>query len=323
MRGFRKFSFRNKWHVFSFFFKKRILNFKRTKWKKINSKIFYSIRQYSNYQKRFISLKFCRFYNNLKFLKDCLKSDALYYSHKFFIFFKKLKFFLISKKFKKLKRNLKYKLTAYFRKPFYFKYNYINKCLNLFFFNFTTLRFSSRYHTRRRFFFKTMLQVKASVLKYYFGCFSVKFFKKLKFSSLYNKDLVKLFVTPELRLDILLWRLKFFKSPHLAKFAFKKKLINVNEFAQYHTALKPFNKYFFKQQLHGGDIITLHSTVQYSFKKNLAAFVSSFFLPTFFEIDYYTNTVILLKDLNLNLKDLNSILKEPLNFYHFRNFIYK
>ena len=78
MRGYKKFLFRNKWHVFSFFFKRRILNFKRTKWKKIKSKIFYLIRQYHTYKKRLISLKFCIFFKNIKFLKKTIIFDSLF-----------------------------------------------------------------------------------------------------------------------------------------------------------------------------------------------------------------------------------------------------
>lgn len=323
MRGFNKFLFRNKWHVFSFFLKKRVLNFKRSKWKKIKTKILYAIKQYKKYRKRFIRLKFCHFFSNLKFLKVCIKFGQITFNSKYFKFLKKLKLFFLSRKFKKLKRNLKYKLNFYFKKPFYLRYNFFHKCLNLFFFNFNTLRIASKFHLRNRFLFKTILYAKAAILKYYFGCFSLKNFKKFHLSSFFVKDIIKFFVTPELRIDLLLWRLKFFASPFLSKFAFFNNLISINTQCSYNSFLKKKSKYFFKHLLCAGDIITLHPKFQYNYKKNVTLSVSSFFLPSFIEIDYYTNTIILLKNLNLNLKDLNSILKEPLKFYYFRNFIYK
>jgi hypothetical protein len=320
MRGFKKFLFRNKWHIYSFFLKKRILNFKRTKWKKIKSKIFYSIRQYNTFKKRLISVKFCRFLKNIKFLKIKIKTNKLIFNLKFLNFFKTLKNFLISKKYKKLKRNLKYKLNFFFKKPFYKKYNYFKKCFNLFFFNFKIIKISNKQHIKNKFFFKNILYNKASIIKYFFGCFSTKFFKKVNLTSNYKQNLILTFIQPELRLDILLWRLKFFKSPYLARFAFQKNLILINQLNNFFTS---FNKYHFKRFLKKGDIISFKFFLKYQYKLNLNAITKSLYLPTLFELDYYTNNIIILKDLNLNFQDLNSLIKEPLNFYYFKNYLFK
>ena len=320
MRGFKKFLFRNKWQVYSFFFKKRILNFKRTKWKKIKSKIFYSIRQYNTFKNRLISLKFYRFLKNIKFIRTKIKIKKNLFNFKFLNFFKNLKNFLISKKYKKLKRNLKYKLLFFFKKPFYQRYNYFQKCLKNFFFNYKTIQISNKQHIRNRFFFKNMLYSKASVIKYFQGCFSIKDFKKQTLTKNYKQDIALTFIQPELRLDILLWRLKFFKSPYLARFAFQKNLIFINKFSY---SSKFSNKHSFKYFLKEGDIISFNSLVKYSYKKNFTPYTKYLYLPSIFEFDYYTNTIILLKDLNLNFRDLNSMLKEPLNIYQFRNYISK
>jgi hypothetical protein len=321
MRGYKKFLFKNKWHVFSFFFKKRILNFKRTKWKKIKSKIFYLIRQYHTYKKRLISLKFCIFFKNIKFLKKKTSVKNFIFNIKFLKFFKKLKIFIMTKKYKKLKRNLKYKLNFFFKKPFYQKFNFFQRCFNLFFFNYKTNKISNKQHIRNKFFFKNTLFSKAAIIKYYYGCFSVKFFKKQILTKIYKQDLANIFIKPEFRLDILLWRLKFFSSPYLARFAFQKNLITLNKF---NNIQKSFNKHFFKKILKKGDVISFKSVLKYKYKKNLNSTINSFFLPTVFEFDYYTNTIILLKNLiDLNFKDINSILKEPLNLYQFKNYISK
>lgn len=320
MRGYKKFLFKNKWHVFTFFLKKRILNLKRTKWKKIKSKIFYSIRQYHISKKRLISLYFIKFFKNIYFFKKQILRQNLLLSMRFLNFFKKLKFFLVSKKYKKLKRNLKYKLNFFFNKPFYQKHQYFKKCLSLFFFNYKTLKLSNKHHIRYKFMFKNMLFMKASLLKYYAGCFAVTFFKKQSVSSLYKTIVSSVFIKPELRLDILLWRLKFFSSPYLARFAIQKKLILINNY----TVNKIFSKYYFKIFINKGDIISLSSNLKYDYKKNLNTYFRSLYLPTFFELDYYTNTIILLKSVPiLNFKDINSILKEPFCVYQFRNYIFK
>lgn len=321
MRGYKKFLFRNKWHVFSFFFKKRILNFKRTKWKKIKSKIFYLLRQYHTYKKKLISLKFCIFFKNIQYLKKKISAKNFSFSSNFKIFFSKIKLFILTKKYKKLKRNLKYKLNFFFKKPFYQKFNFFNRCFNLFFFNYKFNKVSSKQHTRNKFFFRNMLFTKISIIKYYYGCFSINFFKKQVLNKIYRHDLVNIFVKPELRLDILLWRLKFFPSPYLARFAFKKQLIFLNKFSYTENL---FNPNIFKRILQKGDIISFNSTLKYNYKKNLNLTVNSFYLPTIFEFDYYTNNIILLKNLiDLNFKDINSLLKEPFNLYQFKNYISK
>lgn len=320
MRGYKKFLFKNQWHVFTFFLKKRILKFKRTKWKKIKSKIFYSIRQYNIYKKRLVLLYNVKFLKNLNYFKKKVLKKKLFLNPKFLSFFKKLKYFILSKKYKKLKRNLKYKLKFFFKKPFYQKYQYFKKCFRLFFFNYKTLKASNKFHIRYKFLFKNMLLMKASLLKYYAGCFSVKFFKNQPQSLFYKTRLANTLIKPEFRLDILLWRLKIFSSPYLARFAVQKKLILVNTL----PINKVFQKHYFKVFVDKGDVISLNSILKYDYQKNKNSYIMSFYLPSIFELDYYTNTIILLKTLaTLNFNDLNTMLKEPLCIYKFKNYIFK
>lgn len=320
MRGYKKFLFKNQWHVFTFFLKKRIVKFKRTKWKKIKSKIFYSIRQYNIYKKRLIFLHNVKFLKRLHFFKKQVLAKKLFLNTNFLSFFKKVKYFILSKKYKKLKRNLKYKLSFFFNKPFYQKYQYFKKCLRLFFFNYKTLKVSNKFHVRYKFLFKNMLLMKSSLLKYYAGCFSVHFFKQQPQSVFYKTRLANTLIKPEFRLDILLWRLKIFSSPYLARFAIQKKLILVN-----HMVInKQFQKYYFKVFVDKGDIISLNLNFKYDYQINKNFYFTSLYLPSIFELDYYTTTIILLKTLsNLNFNDLNSMLKEPLCIYQFKNYIFK
>jgi len=321
MRGYNKFLFKNKWHIFSFFFKKRILQFKRPKWKKIQKRVCDSLKYYKIYKKKFGMLKFYRFLKNLKYLKKKFLFKKKI-KKKYISFFKKLKFFILSRYFKKIKRNLKFKLNYPFKnlkflykKKKKFKHNFKN-----FFFSFHFFQIS-HFITRSRFIFKNLLFMKSTVLKYYNGCLSVKHFKKILFSSKYKHNLIFMFVKPEFRLDILLWRLKFFISPYLARFAFQNSLIYINN-----NLIFKFNsfKQHFTRFLKGNSLISLNSKLKYFYKKNSRHFLKSFFLSTFFEIDYYVGNIIILKDLNsLTFKDVNSMLKEPLCLYKFKDYIFK
>lgn len=321
MRGYKKFLFRNTWHVFSCFFKKRILNFKRTKWKKIKSRIFYTNKQYILYKKKLINSKFLKFFKNIRFLKKKIKLKRLKLNKKFLCFFKRLKFFLISKKYKKVKRNLKYKLDYYkIKKNLNLrKFNYFKKCFNLFFLNHKTFKFSHKYHLRNRFFFKNRLFMKISILKYYYGCFNVKYFRREPMREHHKTNIAITFLKPELRLDIILWRLKFFASPYLARFAFQTNKIFLNM-----LTAKNFTKHYYKNSLKKGDLISFISSLKYRYRNNLKTYAKNLYLPTIFEFDYYTNNVLLLKNLlELNYKDFNSVLKEPLALYQFKNYIFK
>jgi hypothetical protein len=321
MRNFKKFLYKNKWHIYSFFFKKRVLNLKRTKWKQIRSRIYYIMRHYKRYKQKFIYLKYRTFLKNIKKCIKIIKNSSFLIKKNYIIFLKKLKVFFFSRKYKKLKFKLKNKLTYFFKRPYYQRYNFFSRCFNLFFFNFKFIKLSHKFHLRSRFFFKNRLLMKSSILHYFFGSIPVKKFKNIQFSKTFKNDLILFFIKPEYRLDILLWRLHFFISPYLARFAFQQNLIQINKANSLNIF---YNKFYFKNSLNYGDTLSLNSKINYSFQKNLLAFAPSLFLPTLFEIDYYTNNIVILKTLNnLNFIDINSILKEPLSMYKFKNFINK
>jgi len=82
MRGFNKFLFKNRWHVFCFFFKKRILRFKRPKWKNIQARIFFTKIHYKKYISKIITLKFLKFLKFLFYLKK--KDTNILFNKKYF-----------------------------------------------------------------------------------------------------------------------------------------------------------------------------------------------------------------------------------------------
>lgn len=321
MRGYKKFLFRNTWHVFPCFFKNRILNFKRTKWKKIKSRILYTNRQYKWYKKIVFSSKFSNFLKSVTFLKKKVRSKALNLNKKFIRFLKQVKRFLIAKKYKNFRHKLNQRMKGFESNPLYVTVNYFKDCFNLFFLDQRRLEASHKYHLRYRFFFKNRLLMKSSVLKYYYGCFNIKFFKKAPFAALYKDNVACTFLKPEFRLDILLWRLKFFSSPYLARFAFQNKQILLNSGCCLNKVIK---KHYYKIFLKKGDLVSFTPNFKYKYRAHLKSYAKNFYLPTTLEFDYYTNTIVLLKDLEeLNFKDITSILKEPLALYQFRNFLLK
>ena len=315
MRGFKKFLFKNKWHSYCFFFKKRLLRLKRPKWKLIQDKVKKSEKDYYKFLSHIPILNSLKFFKYLKILKKKLLFNKNI-KQNYVYFLKNLNSFLKNFYFFKLKKNILF----YLRRKYNTKNSkyFFKKSLKNFFFSFKFINIS-HFLSRSRFFFKNLLFMKSTILKYFNGCFSIKFFKKIYLTSFYKENLTSIFIKPEFRLDILLWRLNFFTSPYLARFAFQKKLIFVNNnsiFSFYSI------KQHFKRCLVGIQLISLKSNLIYFFRKNINHFKKSIYIPTFIETDYYLGNVIILKNLeNLNFNDINSILKEPLNFYSFKTIL--
>lgn len=322
MRGYKKYLFKNKWCVFSFFSKKRLLKFKHTKWKGIQSRIIYANKHYN------FSFKFAKrvssFYSLLKmfYLKKILKQrKSFFFNKKIFTFFKSLKGYFRYKKYKYLKKTLLSQLKFIFKLPLRKrKYKYSHK-LRIFFYYQGPRTIAQKLVTRRRFIFKNMIAAKTSILHYYNGAISTKFFKKLFLSKKFKYNSNKIFAVPEFRLDLFLFRLLFFKSPYMARFAYQKNLIKKNSFL---VLNKRFTKYNYKQAFKGGEACIFDPKFSFSFEKNYNAFCPFIYLPTIFDVDYYTNSIVILKDLlDLSISDLIHIIKEPLSVSKFKNYLLK
>lgn len=147
------------------------------------------------------------------------------------------------------------------------------------------------------------------VLKNFFDClldkaFSMLFLKKLKFL---NQKKIKTFdniiyvLKPQYRIDIFFWHLKFFSSSYQARQMIKNKKITVNG-----KTIHP--NYFLKK----GDVISFDS-LSYHLQSNFKTFLGNSWNNTkilsFAEIDYYTNTVVILKNYK-ELTEKNIILYE-------------
>ena len=243
------------------------------------------------------------------------KSVSRFYVYPYFfqnrIFrFKRPKWVIAQKKILNLSNQLE--LFKQFKKSKLVKIK-IN-ILKTFFFNFGTIKSKTNSWQRLRFFFKETLLMKNTVRKYFDGQFSLSFFKKIfKKNRIRSFSFASIFIKPEFRLDILLWRLKIFSSVYLVKQAIRNKQVFVNR--------KNINFDFYLKK---GDVINFFQNKKYNLKQYFQKYFKVIFIPSFVELDFYTNTIIILKNFN-NFKadDFSSLIKEPLCLYKFKNYILK
>jgi ribosomal protein S4 len=147
--------------------------------------------------------------------------------------------------------------------------------------------------------------------------FSISYYKKFlsnqNNSLFFIKNLVFNFLVKKFfRLDLLLWKLKIFSSPYESRQNIKNSFILVNN--------KSSSELYFLKK---GDIIKfkLFSLLTYNTKiSNNKGFD---FLQSFIEIDYYTNCIIILKDLNtFSIEDFFLILhNQSINLKHLLYYI--
>lgn len=135
-------------------------------------------------------------------------------------------------------------------------------------------------------------------------------YKSHLISQIYSNTLIK----PEFRLDILLWRLSFFRSCYQASQAISEKKIKVNG-----KRVKG-NYYVVK-----GDIITFSASrpLKVLSVKNVR---SNFLLPkkffTFVEVDYYSNCVVVLKSFDdLSLEDFYILVREHYSLKKIKDYV--
>lgn len=114
----------------------------------------------------------------------------------------------------------------------------------------------------------------------------------------------RVLLQPEFRLDILLWKLNFFRSSYQASQAISDRKVNVNgSFRR--------GAYFLRK----GDIISFNSKFRaecLNLKESKSSFFFSKVISTFVEVDYYSNCVVVLKDVkDLSLEDFYLLVKDP------------
>ena len=153
--------------------------------------------------------------------------------------------------------------------------------------------------------FKNGLILKYRMFQFFGSSFSLKYFKRLaltkrdRFQSFFLKSFFKL--------DILLWKLKFFKSIKEVQQYIRTKNIYVN-------GVCITNTQFF---LRKGDAIKILNKKFNFFKKNI---LNISFLLSFCDIDFYTHEIILLKGIKDMCPRDSALIFE--SYINLSNFIY-
>lgn len=154
------------------------------------------------------------------------------------------------------------------------------------------------------------LDLKRSIFKFFDNSLSIKHFKtifkvyqKETFSPLISMVLIK----PLFKLDILLWKLCLCDSVHQVRQFIQQGLIKLNGL----TIIQ-------SKDLRVGDMITFTIAQKYSFNRNF----KNSFLNACVEIDYYTGSIVVLKDFNqLTREDLSTLGFDAINFHRFIDYI--
>ena len=208
-------------------------------------------------------------------------------------------FFKLLKHFKKLRRFQRYRHR--YKNRFKNKKIY-KKCRNKNHINFKSrrsvkillnLRVRSKFYQKVKNAYKNGLILKHKFNQFFGFTLSLKYLKK---QALLKRNIsCQFFIKPFFKLDILLWKLKFFHSIKQVQQHIKSKNVLVNN-----TVINTTN-FFLKK----GDIIKIKN-------KNINAFnktrIKTSFILSFLEVDFYSYRIIILKSFeNLTLNDFKLI----------------
>jgi ribosomal protein S4 len=204
------------------------------------------------------------------------------------------KLILYRKKSRVVKKN-RLKLKKLFREPanrlFDTFVNYLDP--------YTWDRIKKYYENGRR--------IRTSILKLFDKTLVAKSFKKFlrrsNNSFLAIDVYLKMIVRPEYRLDILIWRLGFFRSSYQACQAINEKRVYVNDRCVGKSTL-----------LRKGDVITFSLSYKQSnfvIQRVKDSFLEPQSVLTFLEVDYYSNSIVVVKGLSdLSTEDLYLMAKD-------------
>ena len=134
--------------------------------------------------------------------------------------------------------------------------------------------------------------------------------KSSRVTEVYSNTLLK----PEFILNILLWRLNFFRSTYQASQAISEKKIYVNG--------KSIKGNFL---LSRGDVVTFCQTCNVknlTMKKFRSSFLFSKIVSPFIEVDYYSNTIVILKSVeDLGLEDFYTLVRDSYSLKKVKDYI--
>jgi len=122
---------------------------------------------------------------------------------------------------------------------------------------------------------------------------------------------VTFLIKPEFKLTVLLWRLNFFKTCYEASQSIHKGNVFLNSKRVHKSNI------FFKK----GDILSLKEENFFLILNLKKSSLSNIFY-TFVEVDYYTRTLIIIKDFNkLTLNDFYILIPYRFNLKRFRDYL--
>lgn len=140
-------------------------------------------------------------------------------------------------------------------------------------------------------YFKNSIQNKNIFLQNFDNSFNFPVLRKdlLKLKPLNNKKILNLLLVKQIySINVLLWRLQLFSSSSEASFCINNDYVRVNG-----KKVRP--DYFLKN----GDVVEFKNlTLVLRFKQNLRKYLKRRKIHSFIEIDYYTFTLIIIKDYN-------------------------
>lgn len=159
---------------------------------------------------------------------------------------------------------------------------------------------------RRKYYLRNAFRIKLQTKKYFLSLYDNSIKIRLNSKIKYKRELLCFHSTKSLfRIDILLWYLKFFTSSVEARLFLNSKNVLVNN-----KAVK--SNYFIKK----GDVISLAHFSEFlelknSYRNLKAKYKKSRSFFPFLEYDYYTNTLIVVKNWHeLSYNDLTLIITE-------------
>ena len=167
-------------------------------------------------------------------------------------------------------------------------------------------------------YYKEGHKLKNSISMLYDKAVSVSYFRSILKSNTLSSTLRNMYLhtllKPEFRLDILLWRLNFFESSYQARQAINEKKVKVNQ--------KRVAGNFF---LSKGEIISFSDSFNFKnldINEKINKNTQSDIIFSFVEVDYYSNTIVLIKNLkDLTTDDFHLLLNETYNIKKIKDYI--
>lgn len=191
------------------------------------------------------------------------------------------------------------------------------KTKNKTFINPLILKNSYKFWDNSQNYFKETVRLKSSISILYDRAVSRLNFKK--YSTKINNASIRSFfinflIKPEFRIDILLWKLNFFSTVFQARQSVNNGEITVNN-------LSVLSNVYLKK----GDVVlfdTKNSTKLYNTKAIQTNISISEIFSTFVEIDYYTKTIVILKNYDeLSVEDLYVLINNYYDLKKFKSYI--